>query len=182
LCDKEGHLAKRCWNFLKLKKKQSTNIAEAFSVCIVQDFNNHEWFLDSGATSHITNNPDNLDVSTVYAGNERVLVGNGQSLPISHKGSVSNIIPHSSLVLSNVLVVQPLQKILFLLVNSQKNLTVVLSLILLVLIYRIKLSEWYWGSVDVKMVYMFLISTIVLLLQFSLPISHEPQFVYGMHN
>ena len=95
---------------MKLKKKQSTNIAEAFSVCTVQDFNNHEWFLDSGATSHITNNPDNLDVSTVYAGNERVLVGNGQSLPISHKGSVSNIIPHSSLVLSNVLVVQPLQK------------------------------------------------------------------------
>jgi hypothetical protein len=84
--------------------------------------------------------------------------------------------------LSNVLVVQPLQKILFLLVNSQKNLTVVLSLILLVLIYRIKLSEWYWGSVDVKMVYMFLISTIVLLLQFSLPISHKPQFVYGMHD
>jgi hypothetical protein len=92
LCDKEGHLAKRCWNFLKLKKKQSTNIAETFSVCTVQDFNNHEWFLDSGATSHITNNPDNLDVSTVYTNNERVLVGNGQSLPISHKGSVSNII------------------------------------------------------------------------------------------
>jgi len=76
----------------------------------------------------------------------------------------------------------PLQKILFLLVNLQNNLIVVLYLILLVLIYRIKLPEWYWGSVDVKMVYMFLISTIVLLLQLSLPISHKPQFVYGMHD
>jgi len=110
LCDKEGHLAKRYWNFLKLKKKQSANIAEAFSACTVQDFNNHEWFPDSGATSHITNNSENLDVSTVYTGNERVLIGNGQSLPISHKGSVSNIVPQSSLVLSNVLVVPDITK------------------------------------------------------------------------
>ena len=33
-----------------------------------------------------------------------------------------------------------------------------------------------------RMVYMFLISIIVLLLQLSLPISHEPQFVYDMHD
>ena len=111
LCDKEGHLAKCCWNFLKFKKKQSANIAKAFSACTIQDFNNQEWFLDFGATSHITNNSDNLDVSTIYTGNERVLVGNGQSLPISHKGSVSNIvIPQSSLVLSNVLVVPDITK------------------------------------------------------------------------
>jgi len=86
-------LAKRCWSFLKLKKKQSANIAETFSACTVQDFNNPEWFLDSGATSHITNNLDNLDVSIIYTSNERVLIGNGQSLSISHKGSVSNIVP-----------------------------------------------------------------------------------------
>ncbi|RVX23683.1 hypothetical protein CK203_000220 [Vitis vinifera] len=35
LCDKEGHLAKRCWNFLKLKKKQSANLAEAFFACSI---------------------------------------------------------------------------------------------------------------------------------------------------
>jgi hypothetical protein len=51
-----------------------------------------------------------LDVSTVYTGNERVLVGNGQSLPISHKGSVSNIVPQNSLVLSYVLVVPDITK------------------------------------------------------------------------
>lgn len=33
--DKEGHLAKHCWHFLKLKKEQSGNITEAFSTCTV---------------------------------------------------------------------------------------------------------------------------------------------------
>jgi hypothetical protein len=37
LCDKEGQLAKHCWNFLKLKKKQSTNLDEAFSACSIED-------------------------------------------------------------------------------------------------------------------------------------------------
>jgi hypothetical protein len=83
---------------LKLKKKQSGNIIEAFSTCTVQDLNNHEWFPNSGTTCHIANNSDNLDESTVYVINKSVLVGNiGQSLSISHKGFVSNIVPQSFL-------------------------------------------------------------------------------------
>ncbi|KAL6347468.1 hypothetical protein AAG906_025990 [Vitis piasezkii] len=50
--ERSGHLAKRCWNFLKLKKKQSANLAEAFSACSIQDFNDSEWFPDSGATQN----------------------------------------------------------------------------------------------------------------------------------
>ena len=122
MCDKKGHLAKRCWSFLKLKKKQSANIAETFSACTVQDFNNPEWFLDSGATSHITNNLDNLDVSIIYTSNKRVLIGNGQSLSISHKGSVSNIVPQSSLVLSNILVVSDIMKNLIFISQVTKQL------------------------------------------------------------
>ncbi|RVX04761.1 Retrovirus-related Pol polyprotein from transposon RE1 [Vitis vinifera] len=104
LCDKEGHLAKRCWNFLKLKKKQSANLAEAFSAYSIQDFNDSEWFPDSGATSHMTSDTEGVDQPTVYSGNERVMVGNGQSLAISHTGSISSLVPSSPLLLSNVLV------------------------------------------------------------------------------
>ncbi|KAL6348693.1 hypothetical protein AAG906_019427 [Vitis piasezkii] len=104
LCDKEGHLAKRCWNFLKLKKKQSANLAEAFSACSIQDFNDSEWFPDSGATSHMTSDTEGVDQPAVYSGNERVMVGNGQSLAISHTGSISSLVPSSPLLLSNVLV------------------------------------------------------------------------------
>uniref|UniRef100_A0A6N2L1Z6 Uncharacterized protein n=1 Tax=Salix viminalis TaxID=40686 RepID=A0A6N2L1Z6_SALVM len=110
LCDKEGHLAKRCWSFLKMKKQQSANLAEAFSACSIQELNNPEWFPDSGATSHMTNTPEILDDSAEYTGNERVMVGNGQSLPISHIGSVSTVAPHCSIPLSNVLVVPGIQK------------------------------------------------------------------------
>ena len=110
ICDKEGHLAKRCWTFLNLKKKQSTNLAEAFVACSIPDSNEFEWYSDSGATSHLTNNPKGVDVPAVYSSNERVMVGNGQSLSISHTGSLSTLVPQSSLFLSNVLVVPGIKK------------------------------------------------------------------------
>ncbi|KAL6335523.1 hypothetical protein AAG906_030651 [Vitis piasezkii] len=93
LCDKDGHLAKRCWSFLKLKKKQSANIAEAFSACSIQDLNDSEWFPNSGAMSHMTSDTKVVDQPALYSSNERVMVGNGQSLAISHTGSISSLIP-----------------------------------------------------------------------------------------
>ncbi|XP_011010893.1 PREDICTED: uncharacterized protein LOC105115645 [Populus euphratica] len=110
LCDKEGHLTKHCRSFLKLKKKQSTYLAKTFSACSIQELQNPEWFPDSGATSHMTNNPANLDDLAIYFGNERVMVGNGQSLPISHIGFVSTVAPYSSIPLFNVLVVPGIKK------------------------------------------------------------------------
>ncbi|RVW30074.1 Retrovirus-related Pol polyprotein from transposon RE1 [Vitis vinifera] len=93
LCDNNGYLAKCCWSFLKLKKKQSANIVEAFSTCSIQDLNDSEWFLDSGATFHMTSDTEVVDQLALYSGNERVMVGNGQSLAISHTSSISSIIP-----------------------------------------------------------------------------------------
>ena len=59
-----------------MKKQQSAHLVEAFSACSTQELNNLEWFPDSGATSHMTNNPDNLNDPAPYFGNERVMVGN----------------------------------------------------------------------------------------------------------
>ena len=114
LCDNDGHRAKRCWSFLKLKKKQSANIAEVFSTYSIQDLNDSEWFLDSGATFHMTSDTEVVDQPTLYSSNERVMVGNGKSLAISHTSSISSIIPSSSLLLSNVLVVPSIKKNLIL--------------------------------------------------------------------
>jgi len=61
-------------------------------------------------------------VSITYTSNERVLIGNGQSLCISHKGSVSNIVPQSSLVLSNILVVSDIMKNLIFISQLTKQL------------------------------------------------------------
>ncbi|XP_010456904.1 PREDICTED: uncharacterized protein LOC104738426 [Camelina sativa] len=48
----------------------------------------HEWYPDSGATAHITNNVETLQSAQPYTGNDRVIVGNGDFLPITHIGSL----------------------------------------------------------------------------------------------
>lgn len=42
------------------------------------------WFFDSGATNHVTNNLQNLEISQPVHGTEGVLVGNGTSLQVTH--------------------------------------------------------------------------------------------------
>jgi len=52
------------------------------------DYGMDEWFPDSGATNHITNNLQNLNLgSKEYTGNQTVLMGNGEATNISHVGT-----------------------------------------------------------------------------------------------
>ncbi|KAL5722402.1 hypothetical protein ACHQM5_005927 [Ranunculus cassubicifolius] len=44
------------------------------------------WYLNSGATNHIINSMDHLSVSKPYQGPDKVAVGNGEGLPITHTG------------------------------------------------------------------------------------------------
>nr|KYP38946.1 hypothetical protein KK1_039778 [Cajanus cajan] len=44
------------------------------------------WYLDSGASKHLTNDISNLSTKQEYQGKQRVLVGDGNSLFISHIG------------------------------------------------------------------------------------------------
>lgn len=44
------------------------------------------WYFDSGATNHITNNLHNIDQSQPARLNNGVLVGNGNTLPVTHTG------------------------------------------------------------------------------------------------
>jgi hypothetical protein len=96
--------------FFNLKKKQSTNLVEAFTACSTPNSNDFAWYLNFGATSHMTNDPKDVDVHVVYSSNEKVMVGNGKYLFISHTGSVSTLVPNNSLLLSNVLVVSGITK------------------------------------------------------------------------
>lgn len=41
-------------------------------------------YLDSGASHHITNNPNNLNSAEKFTGKENLTVGNGQGGKISH--------------------------------------------------------------------------------------------------
>ena len=47
---------------------------------------NSLWFVDFGATNHITSNLNNLSLHAPYNGGDKVAIGNGKTLPISHVG------------------------------------------------------------------------------------------------
>ena len=78
------------------------------------------WYLDSGATHHLTNNMDNLHLGEEYKGMDKLIIGNGQGLHISHIGnsflsyrasSHSNLKPtHTAIALKDMLLVPSITK------------------------------------------------------------------------
>ncbi|KAJ3701350.1 hypothetical protein LUZ61_005055 [Rhynchospora tenuis] len=68
------------------------------------------WFLDSGASTHVTPELNNLSSHQVYTGSDRVYMGNGEGLSITHTGSSFISLPHMQLKLNNVLCVPKLTK------------------------------------------------------------------------
>jgi len=58
------------------------------------------WFVDSGATNHITSSLNNLSLHTPYHGADKVTIGNGKQLPITHISTSSlQTLPQSNYVL-----------------------------------------------------------------------------------
>nr|XP_048330159.1 uncharacterized protein LOC125422453 isoform X1 [Ziziphus jujuba var. spinosa] len=71
---------------------------------------NPSWFLDSGATNHVAADGDSLLEHIEFQGNNKLTVGNGQNVDITHIGN--SFIPSISMVvrLNNVLVVPCIAK------------------------------------------------------------------------
>lgn len=78
---------------------------EAFATISLDDSQDTEWYTDIGTTSHMTNDVNALDKSIPYISNQRVVVGNGHSLSISHIGSISSLFHSHPLKMSGVLFV-----------------------------------------------------------------------------
>ena len=53
-----------------------------------------DWFLDTGATTHMSNNPGILSSSSPVSSSSYITVGNGARLPVTHSACTS--IPTSS--------------------------------------------------------------------------------------
>ena len=72
------------------------------------------WFVDSGATNHITTNLNNLSLLSPYQGIDKVTVGDDKALHISHVG-VGHLhtqsCPKSVLSLPNVLHVPHMRRV-----------------------------------------------------------------------
>ncbi|KAH9783416.1 retrovirus-related pol polyprotein from transposon RE1 [Citrus sinensis] len=68
------------------------------------------WYLASGATHHLTNDLSNLSISEPYEGNEKLIIGNGYDLTISHLGSTHLAVGNYKLLLKNLLFVPHITK------------------------------------------------------------------------
>lgn len=79
----------------------------------VSSFYNQHWYLDSGASDHVTPEATNLMDSISLPSIYHVQIGNGQGLSITSRGSMvfpSNFCPHRSLKLSKLLPVPNITK------------------------------------------------------------------------
>ncbi|RVW19267.1 Retrovirus-related Pol polyprotein from transposon RE1 [Vitis vinifera] len=91
ICRIEGHYADRC-NQQYARTDSSAHLAEAFNTsCSLSGPEAADWFLDTGASAHMTTDPSILDQSKNYMGKDSVIVGNGASLPITHTGTLSPV-------------------------------------------------------------------------------------------
>jgi hypothetical protein len=90
VCGKQGHTALRCYHrFDQGYQGESSTNPQAFysSPTLVTDDN---WYPDTGATHHLTNEMNNLNMSSEeYIGADQIRVGNGSSLSITHTGSAT---------------------------------------------------------------------------------------------
>ncbi|KAJ4711692.1 Retrovirus-related Pol polyprotein from transposon TNT 1-94 [Melia azedarach] len=92
ICFKPGHEAYRCWNRFNKKFVPRTgsrnNLKQAY-VANPETTIDPAWYLDSGASNHVTNNLANLSIGSEFKGEEQLVVGNGCLLNITHIGYAS---------------------------------------------------------------------------------------------
>ena len=100
LCGKFGHTAHVCYHRYDISYQNSSNSGTNSLNMNIRNQNNipamvassnnlvdDNWYLDSGASHHLTQNVKNLTNSTPYPGIDKVTVGNGKHLSISNTGS-----------------------------------------------------------------------------------------------
>jgi GAG-pre-integrase domain len=121
ICYKRGHQARNCWykadlaNYPELTPPTiqahlaqptiQVNSAQPDSISSGPD-----WYLDSGATHHVTNNINNLSFYMPYDGMDSLKIGNSLGMRISHIGSCKLTLANCTLVLSDVLYVPSFTK------------------------------------------------------------------------
>lgn len=76
----------------------------------INDPQDPAWHLDTGAMDHITNNSGNLYSLVPYQGTNSVMVGNGETLPITHIGIATIGSSPSPIQLYNILLVPSIKK------------------------------------------------------------------------
>ncbi|KAJ3701119.1 hypothetical protein LUZ61_004824 [Rhynchospora tenuis] len=114
ICTKWGHSALECYHRFDIRYTVTSNpspqpppqamLAEPAPTTA------SNWYIDSGATSHITSDINNLSSYHPYEGPEAVHIANGTGLKITHKGLAYIQTGTKTLKLINVLLVPDITK------------------------------------------------------------------------
>lgn len=124
LCGKPGHVALKCFRRFDVhftganSPSPQAYLSDMSTMEYGQEDYYHEpqydssWYVDSGATNHITNDMNNMQLSAPYTGSEQVAVGNSNQLPIQSIGKsfFPSFQPSTSLLLHNILYVPQITK------------------------------------------------------------------------
>ncbi|KAJ9552992.1 hypothetical protein OSB04_017037 [Centaurea solstitialis] len=93
----EAHLA-------EVDSLQPTQLADAVQALSMDTRNmDDQWYFDTGATSHVTNDPGKLSTFSPYSPIESISVEDGNKIPVLGTGSSTNPTPSKSLHLKSVL-------------------------------------------------------------------------------
>nr|XP_009779206.1 PREDICTED: uncharacterized protein LOC104228441 [Nicotiana sylvestris] len=95
LCFQYNHSARECPSLGPNKFISDLQSPPTHSYAMPSDAH---WYVDTGASSHMTPNPGNVSSVLPYNGTDRVVVGNGTQLPISYTGHGSQDQENSSTV------------------------------------------------------------------------------------
>ncbi|KAJ1704569.1 hypothetical protein LUZ63_004348 [Rhynchospora breviuscula] len=124
ICDKWGHSAIECYHRFDIRYTGPTSSLPPTSFnfssssgtphqAMLAEPNptpSASWFLDSGATTHVTADFNNLSSSQPYQGHEVVHIGNGMPLSISHVGCTTINTCVKPIKLTNILLVPAITK------------------------------------------------------------------------
>ena len=90
---------------------QSEEIPQALAaMALHEEEKDPNFYVDSGATTHITNDPGKMSQVIPYKGHDAIFVGNGEALRISHIGKARLKNKHRDLKLKKLLVVLEIKK------------------------------------------------------------------------
>jgi Reverse transcriptase (RNA-dependent DNA polymerase)/gag-polypeptide of LTR copia-type/GAG-pre-integrase domain len=114
ICQRLGHTALKCYHRFDISYTSTSISSSQSNQALVAEpaspSPSQAWFLDSGATAHVTPDINCLISPQPYTGSDKVFIGNGSGLCISHTGTSSLITSDGSLHLKNVLCVPQLTK------------------------------------------------------------------------
>jgi hypothetical protein len=107
VCGKKNHTAAECWHRFHESYTLDQKFAHAASSSCNVDTN---WYIDSGATDHITGELEKLTVRNKYQGGDLIHMASGAGMDITHIGHAVINTPHRPIQLNNIFYVRRARK------------------------------------------------------------------------